>query len=394
MNSFYIQLQAELADAKEELWAQTQIDGAEAGKKTLLKGEPENTDSVFVDEKGERVFQERISRPAKLVICGAGHVSMPIIRMGKMLGFHVTVVEDRPKFADDARREQADQVYCEPFEDGLAKIKGDTDTWFVIVTRGHRYDTDCLRTILGKPRAYVGMMGSKRRTAIVKDQLEAEGFEREVLEAVHTPIGLKIAAETPEEIAVSIMAEIIQIKNSRAKSGGYSGELLEGADKLRAVVKPGGRAGVLDADAVVQKLFGLGDAALDDIVVERRAGFVFEQPAEIVFVDVQGVRHLGGLTFPEIALNVANGLFRPQFRLGFRDHNALLAAIDVFDKGKQFKQLRGQKQRIFRLLQPQILFDVHHVLFVILFFQMHLDRQRFADRIQKIKCCAIRKQQP
>ena len=171
MNSFYVNLKAELAEAKEELWAQTQIDGAEAGKKTLLKGEPKNTDSVFTNESGERIFQERISRPAKLVICGAGHVSMPIIRMGKMLGFHVTVVEDRPKFADDARRAEADQVYCEPFEDGLAKIKGDTDTWFVIVTRGHRYDTDCLRTILGKPRAYVGMMGSKRRTAIVKDQL-------------------------------------------------------------------------------------------------------------------------------------------------------------------------------------------------------------------------------
>ena len=135
MNSFYVNLQAELADAKEELWAQTRIDGAEAGKKILLKSEPKDTDSVFVDEKGERIFQERISRPAKLVICGAGHVSMPIIRMGKMLGFHVTVVEDRPKFADDARRAEADQVYCEPFEDGLAKIKGDTDTWFVIVTR-------------------------------------------------------------------------------------------------------------------------------------------------------------------------------------------------------------------------------------------------------------------
>ena len=212
MNSFYVNLQAELTDAKEELWARTQIDGVNAGTKILLKGEPENKDSVFTNESNERIFQERISRPAKLVICGAGHVSMPIIRMGEMLGFHVTVVEDRPKFADDARRAEADQVYCEPFEDGLAKIKGDTDTWFVIVTRGHRYDTDCLRTILGKPRAYVGMMGSKRRTAIVKDQLEAEGFEREVLEAVHTPIGLKIAAETPEEIAVSIMAEIIQIK--------------------------------------------------------------------------------------------------------------------------------------------------------------------------------------
>ena len=226
MNSFYIQLQQELEGAKEELWAQTRIDGERAGEKKLLKGEPEETDSIVTAGDGSHIFQERISRPAKLVICGAGHVSMPIIRMGKMLGFHVSVIEDRPKFADDARRAEANQVYWEPFEDGLAKIKGDTDTWFVIVTRGHRYDTDCLRTILGKPRAYVGMMGSRRRTAIVKDQLETEGFDREILEAVHTPIGLKIAAETPEEIAVSIMAEIIQIKNSRIKSGGYSSEIL------------------------------------------------------------------------------------------------------------------------------------------------------------------------
>ena len=71
MNSFYVNLKAELAEAKEELWAQTQIDGAEAGRKTLLKGEPKNTDSVFTNESGERIFQERISRPAKLVICGA-----------------------------------------------------------------------------------------------------------------------------------------------------------------------------------------------------------------------------------------------------------------------------------------------------------------------------------
>lgn len=226
MNSFYRELQKELTESKEELWVQKWLDGENVGKKTLQKGQPENTDSIVELEDGCHLFQERISRPAKLVICGAGHVSMPIIRMGKMLRFHVTVVEDRPRFADDARRAEADQVYCEPFAEGLAKIPGDTDTWFVIVTRGHRYDTDCLRMILEKPRAYAGMMGSKRRTALVKDQLEQEGFDRAVLEAVHTPIGLKIAAETPEEIAVSIMAEIIQIKNNRTKSGGYSEEIL------------------------------------------------------------------------------------------------------------------------------------------------------------------------
>ena len=161
-----------------------------------------------------------------MIICGAGHVSMPIIRMGKMLGFMVTVIEDRPKFADHARAAGADQVLCEPFADGLSKIRGDSDSWFIIVTRGHRYDTECLEAILRKPYAYVGMMGSRRRVAIVKDQLEAKGVCRETLDGVHTPIGLKIGAETPEEIAVSVMAEIIQVKNAGSGKGGYSPELL------------------------------------------------------------------------------------------------------------------------------------------------------------------------
>ena len=104
------------------------------------------------------------------------------------------------------------------------------------MTRGHRYDTECLEAILRKPYAYVGMMGSRRRVAIVKDQLEAKGVCREALDGVHTPIGLKIGAETPEEIAVSVMAEIIQVKNAgfgkdgkaeRCRTGGYSTELLD-----------------------------------------------------------------------------------------------------------------------------------------------------------------------
>ena len=177
-------------------------------------------------ESQTRIYRERIGRTPKMIICGAGHVSMPIICMGKMLGFMVTVIEDRPKFADHARAAGADQVLCEPFADGLSKIRGDSDSWFIIVTRGHRYDTECLEAILQKPYAYVGMMGSRRRVAIVKDQLEAKGVCREALDGVHTPIGLKIGAETPEEIAVSVMAEIIQVKNAGSGKGGYSPELL------------------------------------------------------------------------------------------------------------------------------------------------------------------------
>ena len=107
------------------------------------------------------------------------------------------------------------------------------------MTRGHRYDTICLESILKKTCAYVGMMGSRRRVAIVKDQLAAKGISRELLDGVHTPIGLKIGAETPEEIAVSIMAEIIQVKHSGAKCGGYPEALLS------AILADDGRQKVL-----------------------------------------------------------------------------------------------------------------------------------------------------
>lgn len=232
MNTFYLKLINALENSKGDIWAETVLEGEHAGEKQLLinpeKDEIKSYESICGND---RIFRERIGRTPKLIICGAGHVSMPIIRMGKMLGFVVTVIDDRPKFADNARAAGADQVFCLPFQEGLADILGDSDSWFVIVTRGHRYDTECLESILQKRYAYVGMMGSRRRTAIVKDQLEEKGISREVLDAVHTPIGLKIGAETPEEIAVSVMAEIIQVKNTRSeegggKAGGYSDEML------------------------------------------------------------------------------------------------------------------------------------------------------------------------
>ena len=242
MNRFYEELKTALALPEGDIWSETVLAGEHAGEKRLSCGagagaEGEQKVKALHDTESQtRIYRERIGRTPKMIICGAGHVSMPIIRMGKMLGFMVTVIEDRPKFADHARAAGADQVLCEPFSDGLSKIRGDSDSWFIIVTRGHRYDTECLEAILRKPYAYVGMMGSRRRVAIVKEQLEAKGVCREALDGVHTPIGLKIGAETPEEIAVSVMAEIIQVKNAgsgkdgkaeRCRTGGYSPELLD-----------------------------------------------------------------------------------------------------------------------------------------------------------------------
>lgn len=174
---------------------------------------------------GLRVFAEVLGQEKKFVICGAGHISMPLIAMIRMLDCPVTVIDDRPYFADNARRAQATTVYCEPFEEALAKIPGDDDTFFIIVTRGHRYDEACLSAIVRKPHAYIGMIGSRRRVGFVKESV-IEGGDPEVVSSVHTPIGLNIGAQTPEEIAIAIMAEIIQVKNAVRRTGSYPREIV------------------------------------------------------------------------------------------------------------------------------------------------------------------------
>ena len=118
-------------------------------------------------------------------------------------------------------------MICDSFENALKQIPGSADTYFLVVTRGHRYDRVCLEAILKKPYAYVGMMASRGRSALLKKQMEEDGFDRKVLDEIHTPVGLDIHAETPEEIAVSIVSELIKEKNSVRKTSGYDAELLD-----------------------------------------------------------------------------------------------------------------------------------------------------------------------
>ena len=234
------------ANINSETWLHTVTDGDHAGEKAVITGgnitwtsdeegffseHAEEVISVAVsgmsDIDGARIYSELLGKDKKLVICGAGHVSMQIISMAKMLGFHVTVIDDRLQFANNAIAQGADEVIFKGFEDALSEIPGDDDTYFVIVTRGHRYDKECLRSISRKPHAYIGMMGSRRRVLIVKQDLEAEGVSGEVLDTVYTPVGLNIGAETPEEIAVSIMAEIIEVKNRKKRNFGFPGDIMK-----------------------------------------------------------------------------------------------------------------------------------------------------------------------
>lgn len=150
---------------------------------------------------------------------------MPVIQLGAMMEFTVTVLEDRPLYANNARRAGAHQVICDSFENGLDQIEDSKDTYFVILTRGHRYDQVCLERIAKMPHAYIGMIGSRKRVAKVKEVLIENGTDPEVLNQVYTPIGLNIGAETPEEIGVAIMAEIIQVKNQKLRSCGFPTEV-------------------------------------------------------------------------------------------------------------------------------------------------------------------------
>lgn len=184
-------------------------------------------DGCLAEIAGERVFAELLGNEKKMVICGAGHVSMPVIQIAKMMGFRVTAIDDRMQFVQNALDHGADEGVCSGFEEALADIPGDPDTFFIIVTRGHLSDSECLLSIVKKPYAYIGMIGSRRKVGMVKQLLADSGIPQDVIESVHTPIGLDIGAETPEEIAVAIMAEIIEVKNKTRKSAGIPAEIMK-----------------------------------------------------------------------------------------------------------------------------------------------------------------------
>ena len=168
----------------------------------------------MLESGGSRIFLEQITGGRKLVICGAGHVSLSVIRIAATLGFEVTAIEDRTEYAEKAREAGAHQVICSPFTEALDGITGDGATAFVVMTREHTHDVDCLRRILGKDYAYAGMMGSRSRTEQIREQMLAEGLDTRKVEQLHMPIGLPIGSRTPEEIAVSVAAELISVLNA------------------------------------------------------------------------------------------------------------------------------------------------------------------------------------
>ena len=160
-------------------------------------------------ENGAEYFIEAYTTPPQLVICGGGHVSRALASHAKPLGFRLFITDDRDEFANSERFPEADIIVAEKPEDALGKLPINPNTFIVVATRGHRFDNVALAAAADTPARYVGLMGSKRKTILIYEDLVRMGIDEERLRSIRSPIGLDIRARTPEEIAVSIMGEIL-----------------------------------------------------------------------------------------------------------------------------------------------------------------------------------------
>lgn len=177
-----------------------------------------NKTTYITTYEDKELFVEYLTSKPNLVICGGGHIALPLCNLGKLLDFKVTIIDDRKEFANYDRFTIADEVICENFEKILKEKRFAKNTYFVIVTRGHKDDRKCLEAVIDKDYAYVGMIGSKSKVSTVVTTLLESGYSQELIDKVHTPIGLNIGGQTPAEIAVSIAAEMIQEKNINKKT--------------------------------------------------------------------------------------------------------------------------------------------------------------------------------
>jgi xanthine dehydrogenase accessory factor len=169
------------------------------------------------------VFFEVMPVPPKLVVVGAGHIAVPLVKMAKVLDFRVIVTDDRLGYANRERFPDADEVLVGDMARMLKEMSITPSTYIVLITRGHKYDETCLRETIHSQAKYIGMIGSRRRIkACFQRFRDEEKIAEEVIDRVYAPIGLDIATETPAEIALSILAEITKVRRG-GKAASLSG---------------------------------------------------------------------------------------------------------------------------------------------------------------------------
>ena len=161
----------------------------------------------------ERLFYlEAFTTPPKLLIAGGGHVSKAIANLAKPLGFELNIFDDRDEFANKERFPEADDVKVASYGEGFDKFDINANTFIIIATRGHRQDDTATKAALGTNASYVGLLGSKRKTILIIEKLLSEGIDDQTFKKLKAPVGINIGARTPEEIAISIISEILAFR--------------------------------------------------------------------------------------------------------------------------------------------------------------------------------------
>lgn len=192
----------------------------------LLAASDETAWTLEAGDGTATLYAEVHRAPATLFIVGAGHIAVPLARLGELLGFPIVVLDDREDFATAERFPGAARVERLDFEAPFRDVTPRGGDFVVLVTRAHRYDFDCLRSLLsaGAPPRYIGMVGSRRRVRAAFRALLEAGVPKDRLAAIHAPIGVDIGADTPEEIAVSIAAELVAVRRGVAAGGSLRDE--------------------------------------------------------------------------------------------------------------------------------------------------------------------------
>jgi xanthine dehydrogenase accessory factor len=163
------------------------------------------------------IFLEPLNPAPRLFIFGAGHIGTVLSQVVKTMEFDVTVIDNRSDFANPQRLPWADDVIAEEYQDAIEKLDFNDSTYVVILTHKHTHDLEVLEKCIKKPHCYVGMIGSKNKVETVFSKLRKTGISDQVIESIHAPIGLEIAANTPAEIAVSISAQLVAVRNQGKK---------------------------------------------------------------------------------------------------------------------------------------------------------------------------------
>ncbi len=177
---------------------------------------------LSVPGQDDPIYAEPIERPSVLYLFGGGHVSLEVAWIAHRVGFEIVIVDDREEFANRERFPMASEVRALPFEEATRDAALGPRDYVVIVTRGHLHDLAVLRKVIGQSPGYIGMIGSRRKKAMIFEQLQNEGVSQKELDGVRAPIGIDIGAETPAEIAVSIVAELIEVRAQARETGAVS----------------------------------------------------------------------------------------------------------------------------------------------------------------------------